>query len=93
MERTNTQHDDYVSGASNEPDCDKVMEILDKMVEGYASYEEEVFFGNHAEDCSPCFADLEKQRVFIQFLNNTLKSKGVPHRLIDSIKTRIRKNA
>jgi hypothetical protein len=89
MEMTNTQNDDFSSNASAESDCGKVMRILDKMIEGYASYEEEVFFGNHAEDCSPCFEDLGKQRLFIQFLNNTLEHKGAPNSLIDSIKSSI----
>lgn len=82
-----------MSRSSEEQECGKVMEILDKMIEGYASYEEEVFFGNYAEDCSPCFEDLEKQRLFIQFLNQTIEHKGAPPTLIDSIKSRIKENA
>lgn len=93
MEMTNTQNDDFVSGAPGETECGKVMEILDKMIEGYASYEEETFFGDHAEDCSPCFEDLERQRLFIQFLNTTVPNKGVPGTLIDTIKSRIQKTA
>lgn len=93
MEMTNTQQNDFVPGASSESECDKVMVILDKMIEGYASYEEEVYFGNHAEDCSPCFKDLSKQRAFINFLNKTIQHKGVPHTLVDSIKTKIKKTA
>jgi hypothetical protein len=93
MEMTNTQSDDFRSGTPGESDCGKVMEILDKMIDGYASYEEETFFGNHAEDCSPCFDDLERQRLFIQFLNTTVKHKGVPNTLIDTIKSRIQKTA
>jgi hypothetical protein len=91
MEITNTQNDDFVSRPPGEQECDKVMEILDRMIDGYASYEEEIFFGNHAEDCSPCFQDLERQRVFIQFLNTTIKHKGVPDTLIHSIKSGIDK--
>ena len=93
MEMTNSQNDDFVSRAPGEQECDKVMEILDRMIEGYASYEEEVFFGNHAEDCSPCFQDLERQRLFIEFLNTTIKHKGVPDSLITSIKSSINKTA
>jgi hypothetical protein len=91
MEITNTQNDDFLSRTSRKSDCDKVMAILDKMIEGYATYEDEVFFGNHAEDCPPCFDGLEKQRLFIQFLNKTIQLKGAPASLIDSIKANISK--
>lgn len=91
METTNTPTDGFVAGKTPDADCGKVMQILDKMIDGYASYEEESFFGDHAQDCSPCFEDLEKQQHFIRFLNNSIAQKGAPSSLIDSIKSRIQK--
>ncbi|KAA9338692.1 hypothetical protein F0P96_07680 [Hymenobacter busanensis] len=72
------------------PDCERVNTILDQLIVGNEpSVEDEDYFVNHAEDCSPCFDSLDKQRIFVDFVNQYVGRKGVPSELSSKIMARV----
>lgn len=76
--------------ADNGPDCERVNTVLEQLVVGQVpSAEDEDYLVNHADDCSPCFDDIEKQRTFINFLNQRLNRKTTPSHLPQAILARL----
>lgn len=74
----------------NGPDCERVNTVLDQLIDGHAVTEaDEDYLYDHATDCSPCFDDIEKQRVFINFLNQRVSRQPIPASLHQSILARI----
>ena len=74
----------------NGPDCERVNTVLDQLIEGHAVTEaDEDYLYDHATDCSPCFDDLEKQRVFIGFLNQRVSRRPIPASLHQAIMARV----
>jgi len=83
---TNQQAASQVEGA----DCERVNTILDQIIVGQEpSVEDEEYFVNHAEDCSPCFDSIDKQQIFIDFLSQHVGRKGVPTSLSQTILARV----
>ena len=75
----------------NGPDCERVNTVLDQLIEGHAvSEEDEEYLYDHATDCSPCFDDIKKQRVFVDFLNQRVSRQPIPTSLHDAILARVR---
>ncbi len=70
-------------------DCEKVALVLDKLATGDVSPDEVEYLIASAEDCSPCFASIEKQRLFVSFLKGNLRQPGVPADLAAAIRQRI----
>jgi len=74
----------------NGPDCERVNTVLDQLIEGQPlTMEEEDYLIDHANDCSPCFDDIEKQRTFISFLKQRVPSPSAPSSLHSSILARV----
>ena len=75
---------------ANGPDCERVNTVLDQLIEGQPlTAEDEDYLFDNATDCSPCFDDIEKQRVFIGFLNQRVTRQPIPATLHDAILARI----
>jgi len=75
----------------NGPDCERVNTVLDQLIEGHAvTAEDEDYLYDHATDCSPCFDDITKQRVFINFLNQRVSRRPIPPSLHDAILARVK---
>lgn len=77
--------------ADPEADCEKVAIVLDKVEAGAATSAEVDYLIDHAQDCSPCFPSIEKQRLFIAFLQGSLRQKGVPTELANAIRSTIQR--
>ena len=74
----------------NGPDCERVNNVLDQLIEGHAVTEaDEDYLYDHATDCSPCFEDLVKQQVFIGFLNQRVSRQPIPASLHQVILARV----
>ena len=76
-------------GATAEADCDKIATVLDRVETGDASAEEVDYLIDHAQDCSPCFSSIDKQRLFIAFVQGNVRLKGVPAELANAIRASI----
>ena len=76
--------------ADNGPDCERVNTVLDQLIEGQlVTAEDEDYLYDHASDCSPCFKDIKKQQIFINFLNQGVSRRTSPLSLHDSILARV----
>ena len=75
--------------ADPEADCEKVASVLDKVEAGDATSAEVNYLIDHAQGCSPCFQSIDKQRLFIAFLQGSLRQKGVPTELANAIRATI----
>ena len=75
---------------ANDPDCERVNNVLDQISEGQpVTAEDEDYLYDNATDCSPCFDDIKKQRVFVDFLNQRVSRRPIPASLPQSILTRV----
>ena len=72
-----------------EADCDKIASVLEKVEVGEATPAEVDYLIDHAQDCSPCFSSIDKQRLFIAFVQGNVRQKGVPAALAASIRQSI----
>jgi hypothetical protein len=74
----------------NGPDCERVNTVLDQFIEGQpVTMEDEDYLYDHATDCSPCFDSIDKQRVFVNFLNQRVSRQPIPASLHDAILARV----
>lgn len=81
------------SDGSQEQDCEKVVDVFEKWLEGNATLEDEAFLAEQADECSPCFETLGHQQVFVKFLKASLPRPGTPTSLVDTIKLKIHQTA
>ncbi len=89
METTSTTAPNQQDAATG-PDCERVNTILDQIIVGQdPTAEDEEYFIHHAEDCSPCFDSIDKQHVFVDFINEKVARKGAPASLPQTIMQRV----
>lgn len=72
-----------------ETECEKVSKLLDLVIDGEATTEDQKYFNHHIEDCVACFEDHQKQKLLKGLVSGHLKRVIVPESLALSIKTRI----
>ncbi|OKL39017.1 anti-sigma factor family protein [Pontibacter flavimaris] len=75
--------------AAREAECGRVSDMLDLMIDGEASSEEQRFFNDHIEECVNCFENHQKQKLLKGLVSGHLKRVIVPQSLVRSIKARI----
>jgi len=87
--QTNTSAPVAIS-LDNGPDCERVNTVLEQLIEGQpVAAEDEDFLYDNASDCSPCFDDIKKQHVFIDFLNQRVSRRPIPTSLHEAILARV----
>ena len=87
--QTNTSAPVAIS-LDNGPDCERVNTVLEQLIEGQpVAAEDEDFLYDNASDCSPCFDDIKKQRVFVDFLNQRVSRRPIPTSLHEAILARV----
>jgi predicted anti-sigma-YlaC factor YlaD len=74
---------------SKESDCGKVSMLLDLVVDGEATTEDQEFFNHHIEDCISCFESHQKQKLLKGLVSGHLKRVIVPDSLAHLIKAKI----
>lgn len=72
--------------------CEKVVELLNTVVDGEASPEEQQFFNSHINDCVSCFESHQKQLLLKSLVSGHLRRVLVPEALVLSIKAKIQEN-
>jgi anti-sigma factor (TIGR02949 family) len=87
MENTLTNLWHSITGTST--DCDKVVQILDLIVDGEADSDDQHYFYKHVEECAPCFGVYNKEQKLRAFLKESVKRKTVPAHLSNNIKSLI----
>ncbi|HEX8349128.1 MAG TPA: hypothetical protein VF598_04135 [Hymenobacter sp.] len=76
--------------SDNGTDCERVNTVLDQIIEGQpVTMEDEDYLYHHSTDCSPCFDDIKKQHIFVDFLNQRVARQPIPARLHEVIMARV----
>lgn len=68
-------------------DCQRVVDLLDIIIDGEATTEDQHYFFKHLETCKDCFIAHNKHQQLKSFLKDNIKRKAVPVNLMGSIKT------
>jgi anti-sigma factor (TIGR02949 family) len=89
MESKFTEVYQKTSDDSHDTDCDKVSDMLDLLIDGEATSEEEKFFNTHIEECVSCFDNHQKQKLLKGIISGHLKRVIVPESLAFSIRAKI----
>jgi len=83
-----------VSTADNaSPDCEKVVSLLDMIIDGEATSEEKTYFLTHVENCKSCFDAHNKHQQLKSVLQDNIKRRAVPNNLLTSIQSVIKATA
>jgi anti-sigma factor (TIGR02949 family) len=90
METTATELTEVKSANA---DCEKVINILEMIIDDEANTDEQQYFYNHLEDCASCFEAHKHQKMLKSFLKMNVKSKDVPVSLISTIKKIVQETA
>ncbi|MGI4870072.1 MAG: hypothetical protein ACRYFX_02720 [Janthinobacterium lividum] len=87
---TTTNSSAPLATSDKEADCERVNIVLDQLLEGRALSEaDEDYLVDHADDCSPCFDDIKKQKFFIGFLKDKVNRRSAPSALNSTILERV----
>ena len=90
METTTTELTEVKSANA---DCEKVINILEMIIDDEATSEDQSYFYTHLEDCSSCFEAHRHQKMLKSFLKMNVKSRAVPVSLISTIKRIVQETA
>ena len=90
METTATELTEVKSANT---DCEKVINILEMIIDDEASSDDQTYFYKHLEDCKTCFDAHRHQKMLKSFLKMNVKSKDVPASLISTIKSIVHETA
>ena len=93
MKTVATQPNQVSASNGGNPDCEKIVSLLDIIIDGEASEEEKTYFFSHVETCQECFAAHQKHEQLIRFLRENIQRKVVPTNLLSSIQTVIKTTA
>ena len=72
-------------------DCQKLVDILELIIDKEATPEEENFFKTHIEGCVPCLDHYEIDEAMYQLIKDNLQKKECKAHLLDTIKSEIKK--
>lgn len=89
MESKFTEAHQKLTEDGHESECDKIALLLDLMIDGEASADEQFYFNTHIEECVPCFESHQKQKLLKGLVCGHLKRIIVPESLALSIKAKI----
>ncbi len=89
MESKFTEAHHNVTEDGHESECDKIALLLDLMIDGEATSDEQSYFNTHIEECVPCFESHQKQKLLKGLVSGHLKRIIVPESLALSIKAKI----
>ena len=90
METTATELTEVKSANT---DCEKVINILEMIIDDEANSDEQTYFYKHLEDCATCFDAHKHQKMLKDFLKMNVRSKEVPVSLISTIKKIVQETA
>jgi len=77
------------SADGQETECEKVAYLLDLIVDGEASSDEQTYFNHHIEECVSCFESHQKQKLLKGLVSGHLRRVIVPESLAITIKAKI----
>jgi anti-sigma factor (TIGR02949 family) len=87
MKTTATHQNTASAGNGATPDCNKIVSLLDMIIDGEASDDDKTYFFSHLDSCKECFGAHQKQNQLKQLVRDNIKRKLVPANLTSFIKT------
>ncbi len=79
----------FVLSDGKKPNC---VEMLQLILDGEASQEQEAYFKNHMDKCRPCFNSYNIDISIKELLKSRCCGDPVPHGLVEQIKMQISQN-
>lgn len=70
--------------------CEKVHDLLHVIIDDEANAEEEKFFKEHIDECSPCLEKYNVEKSLIEKIKSKINHKCCPKSLVDSIRESIK---
>ncbi len=80
----------FILSDGNKPSC---MQMLQLILDGEASHEQEAYFKSHMDQCSPCFKSYSLDIKIKELLKTRCCGESAPTELIEQIKMQISQNA
>jgi len=75
---------------AHEPDCEHVNDLVNQLAEGSPlTAADEDYLLDYHDDCSPCFDDIRKQRIFVSFLTDRVARRQSPTALHATILSQV----
>jgi anti-sigma factor (TIGR02949 family) len=90
MKTTATHLNQISTREGANPDCVKVVALLDQIIDGEATEEDRTYFFSHVETCKACFEAHQKHQRLKEVLQENIQRKAVPANLLSSIKNVIK---
>jgi anti-sigma factor (TIGR02949 family) len=90
MESIATETKNSASDSILQVDCERVLRILDMIIDGESATREVDYFFKHLESCKPCFDSHQRQQQLKSLIKGNVKRKTVPANLVSSIKALIK---
>jgi mycothiol system anti-sigma-R factor len=75
--------------SGKQPSC---MEMLQAIIDGDATHEQQVKFKEHIDECMPCYKKYNLEITIKELVKSKCCGNGAPPDLIDSIKNHIKQN-
>lgn len=83
-------HNPFIQADGKRPTC---MEMLQVIIDGEASNEQQEYFKNHMDRCLPCFKSYDLDMAIKRLLKTKCCGSDAPTDLIDQIKMQISQNS
>ena len=93
MKTITTENNTVSAKADATPDCEKIVSLLDMIIDGEATEEDKTYFFTHVETCHSCFGAHQKHEQLKKVLRDNIKRKIVPTNLLSSIQSVIKATA
>lgn len=70
--------------------CKKALELLQPILDGVSSKEDEAFFKTHIDKCGPCWEHYNIDKSVVDAVKTKIERKCCPSKLMNSIKDSIK---
>lgn len=84
-----TPSNPFILADGKKPTC---MEMLQVILDGQASDEQQEYFKNHMDRCMPCFKSYDLDMTIKRLLRSKCCGEEAPTDLVEQIKTKISQN-
>ena len=81
-----TSHNPFPQQTDHKNGC---MEMLQTILDGAATSEQEEYFKQHMDECMPCFKNYQVEMQIRQLIKTKCNKEPLPAGLVDSIKQQV----
>ena len=71
-------------------ECKKSLDLLQVILDGESTREEEKFFYKHLDECDPCFRHFDTYKTMIEAVKLKVERKKCPGYVLNSIRNNIK---